>query len=72
MEREGILQQAFRRGVLCGMLVIVAANGVHWLITPMAHPDAGSVATALVVAQVVVCAVGAAWLYARRRTFEPA
>ena len=53
----------FGRGTVAGMLVILAADGVNWLITPMSHPEAGSAHQIAVIAQVVVCLAAAAWLY---------
>ncbi|HEX6587809.1 MAG TPA: hypothetical protein VF039_02210 [Longimicrobiales bacterium] len=60
-----------RRGAFLGSVftagLILAAAGGNWLITPMRHPDAGSVRTALVVLQIVVGVGLAVWANRRIR-----
>lgn len=51
--------------VLGIVLWFVAASGVHWLITPAAHPDASTLRHVWVWIQVVVCGV-AGWRLVRR------
>lgn len=46
-------------------LWFVAANGVHWLITPAAHPDASTFRYVWAWAEVVVCGL-AGWRLIRR------
>jgi hypothetical protein len=60
-------QKTFGAGMLAGALFIVAADTVHWLITPMSHPDASDARWAGVVAQGVICALVALWLVMRQR-----
>jgi hypothetical protein len=31
---------SFRAGVTAGMLLLIGASAVHWMITPVAHPTA--------------------------------
>ena len=52
-------------GALSGMLIMVAAFGGNWLITPMAHPDAGRLRTYGVIAQVLACTAAAIWSWTR-------
>ena len=66
MSSDKLLDHTFGRGALFGFLVTMAADGVHWLITPMAHPEASTARFYAVVAQIVVCIAVAAWLYVRR------
>ena len=51
----------FARGVLCGMLLMVAAASLHWFITPMAHPDATTLRAVGVATQTVASLLGAWW-----------
>lgn len=60
-------QKSFNTGMLAGALFIVAAQTVHWLITPMSHPDASDARWVGVVAQGVLCAAVALWLVLRQR-----
>lgn len=50
-------------GFLGGMMLAVAAAGVFWLITPMAHPGATTMQSLLVIAQVVLGTVLAVWCW---------
>ena len=45
------------------LLGFIAAQGVHWLITPMGHPGAGTLRTILVSMQVLACLAGIVWLW---------
>jgi hypothetical protein len=54
--------KGFERGVMCGLLVSLAAQGGHWLITPIAHPDASTARYVGVWMQIIICAAGAAYL----------
>ena len=60
-----------RRGAFLGSVftvgLVLAAAGGNWLITPMRHPDAGPVRTALVVLQIVVGVGLAVWANRRIR-----
>jgi hypothetical protein len=59
----------FLRGATAGMLLAIAADSVHWFITPAAH-QAGDVRRWLTIAQGVICLVVAIWL-ARHIPGEP-
>jgi hypothetical protein len=63
--------RGFWGGALFGMCLIIAANGVNWLITPMRHPNAGTAKTVAVIVQIVVAASVAIWLYLRQRRVPP-
>ena len=60
-------QRSFLNGVLCGMLLMVGVDGVHWFLTPLAHPEASTSQMLAVAAQVMLCFSVAAWLYGHRR-----
>lgn len=60
-------RQAFDWGTLAGMLFMVGANGVHWMITPMRHPHASPLETWSVIAQIVLGFGVGIYLYASRR-----
>ncbi|MGH7576541.1 MAG: hypothetical protein ACREM1_15625 [Longimicrobiales bacterium] len=51
-------------GVLVGMLLMVSANGLHWFITP-ADLEASTIRKVAVVAQVLVAAALALWVWRR-------
>lgn len=59
--------RVFNSGVLAGMLLMLAASGGHWLITPMRHPDATTLDRALVGVQVIVSFGVGLWLFWRHR-----
>jgi len=59
-------KKAFDRGLIAGVLLMLGAQGVYWFITPMSHPAAGSMQTALVVVQCLAGLGGGAWLIRRR------
>lgn len=61
-----ILNVSFARGNLCGMLLILAAFGLHWFNTP-SFAEASALRVAAVTGQVVICALGAVWLFAREK-----
>jgi len=50
-------------GFLGGMMLMVAASGANWLITPTAHPDATALRSLLVIGQVVLGTVLAVWCW---------
>lgn len=62
MKPAGINRARFF-GFLGGMMLMVAAQGVHWLINPLAHPDATALRSLLVIAQVVFGVVLAVWCW---------
>lgn len=55
---------------VAGMLTVVAADGVNWLVTP--HADASSARQIGVVLQVIVCAAVAWWCWRRSGRVAPA
>lgn len=59
--------RGFWGGALFGMCLMIAANGISWLVTPMRHPDAGTARTIAVFVQIVVSASVAVLLYVRQR-----
>lgn len=60
-------RQAFDWGTLAGMLFMLGAYGVHWMITPMSHPRAGPLETWSAVTQIVLGFGAGIYLYASRR-----
>jgi hypothetical protein len=62
MKPAGIHRARFF-GFLGGMMLMVAADGVHWLLTPLAHPDATALRSLLVIGQVVLGVVLAVWCW---------
>lgn len=64
-EGEVMNRSAFGSGVLAGMLLMVAALGVNWLITPARHPDAATGRYVATIVQIVVGIGVATWLYLR-------
>ncbi len=52
------------------VFAFVGAHAFHWFITPMRHPDAGALRTALVAVQALVGIGGAFWLLRSRRRPE--
>ena len=52
----------FDRGVLTGTLLMLGASAVHWLITPMRHPDASTLEHAWAIAQALGAFGTAGWL----------
>jgi hypothetical protein len=59
--------RGFWGGALFGMCLMIAANGITWLVTPFRHPDAGTARTIAVVVQIIVSSSVAVWLYVRQR-----
>ena len=55
----------FDHGLIAGVLLMLAASAVHWLLT--GHPDASPARTGAVTAQLVVGLGGAACLVRARR-----
>ena len=53
--------------VLGGLLVLVAARGGNWLITPMSHPGATTLDYVLTWAQIIVCLVAGIRLIRRSK-----
>ena len=47
-------QNRFYSGMLAGMLLMVAASGIHWFIAPMSHPNATALQRNGVIGQIVV------------------
>jgi len=67
-------QNRFYSGMLAGMLLMVAASGIHWFIM-VSHPNATALQRNGVIGQIVVGAAGAVWLIIRgrpRKSAEPA
>ena len=62
----------FVEGMTAGVLMMFAADGLHWFITPMSHPNATSFQTGWVVAQVLVGTIGVTWLIVRNRAAKTA
>jgi len=61
--------------MLAGMLLMVAASGIHWFIAPMSHPNATALQRNGVIGLIVVGAAAAVWLIIRgrpRKFAEPA
>jgi hypothetical protein len=52
--------------VAFALLLFIAAQGGHWFITPMRHPNATSLDHWLVALQTLACASAAIWVYRRR------
>ncbi len=57
----------FDAGMLAGMLLIFAARGGNWLITPASHPDSTPFQLWATVVGIVVCGVGVFALIKRHR-----
>lgn len=60
-------QDRFLAGVLCGVLLMWGADGIHWFITPVSHPDASTAQSLGVAAQVILSNGIAVWLWYRAR-----
>jgi hypothetical protein len=60
----------FDRGILAGMLIMVGAVSGNWLITPAQHPDASTLRTMGVVAQLVLGIGVGVWLIVRERSLQ--
>ena len=58
--------KAFDRGLLCGMLLMLAMKAFYWLIASW-HPQVGLVRTLLVILEGVLCLLAAALLAWRTR-----
>jgi hypothetical protein len=57
---------SFARGILCGMLLVLAAFGLHWFNSPSSE-GASALRAAAVTGQVVICGLWAVWLFAREK-----
>lgn len=55
----------FYRGAMTGMLFILAADSLHWFITPAAHPVASTARSIGVAVQAVLFLAGAWWFWRR-------
>ena len=60
-------RQAFDWGALAGMMIMVGAQGVHWMITPIGHPHASALQTWGVVVQIALGFGVGIYVYASRR-----
>jgi hypothetical protein len=49
--------------ILGFLLLVIAGKGGNWLITPMSHPDAGTLEYVFTWVQIVVCLVAAIRLH---------
>ena len=58
---------AFDRGLVAGVLLMLGAGAIHWFITPAAHPDPSSLQRVGTVIQAVAGFGGFAWLTWRNR-----
>jgi hypothetical protein len=61
-----MMERAFNRGLLAGVLLLLGGRALHWLLKP-AHQDASTRRVAVVAGQAAVGFAGSAWLAARRR-----
>lgn len=50
------------------LLVLIAARGGHWLITPMRHPDATLIDHLFVWGQIIICLAAGLRLIRRSKT----
>ena len=57
----------FDAGLIAGMLLILAAHGGNWLITPMGHPESTSFDTWVTMAGMAFCIVVAVVLMRKHR-----
>lgn len=61
--KSSAVNRARSFGFLGGLMLAMAAAGVFWLITPMAHPNATTLRSLLVITQVVLGVVLAVWCW---------
>jgi hypothetical protein len=61
-----MLERAFSRGLLAGVLLMLGGRALHWLLNPK-HQDAGTRRVAVVAGQAAAGFAGSAWLAARGR-----
>ena len=59
----------FDYGLMAGVLLMLAANAMHWLLT--SHRDATPARTSAVVVQMLVGIAGSIWLVRSRRRASP-
>ncbi len=55
-------RRAFVRGLLAGMLVMLASDALRWILSPAMHPSASSLRHGLAAAQGVLALLGAIML----------
>ncbi len=60
-------RNGFKSGVLVGMLLMMAAQAVYWLITPDSHPEASATRIYAVIGQGLLALAIAGWLTARTK-----
>lgn len=65
----GDTRAAFNRGVLTGLLAVIGASAVNWLISG-SHAGAPQTRRLAVIAQAVVGLGAAAWMWWRQRRVE--
>ena len=65
-------QNRFVSGMAAGVLLMVAASGMHWFIAPISHPNATVLQRNWVIGQIVIGAAGTAWLIIRDRSRKSA
>ena len=61
-------REAFNRGVLAGILLILAANAIYWFISAW-NPQVSLTKTLLLGVQALVCLGGAISLFLQRRRY---
>lgn len=59
-------RKAFDRGLLAGILIVIALDAVYWFISTW-QPNTSRTQTVLVIAQAIVSIVGAVWLLLGRK-----
>lgn len=59
-------RKAFDRGLLAGILIIIALDAIYWFISTW-QPDTSRLQTILVIVQALVSIVGAVWLLLGRK-----
>ncbi len=65
-------RNTFKSGVLVGLLLMIAAQAVHWLITSESHPAATPARTYSAIGQGVLALAVAGWLTAHAKKGEEA
>jgi hypothetical protein len=66
MEENQVMERAFNRGLLAGILLVLGGRALRWLLEP-AHQDASTRRVAVVAGQAAAALAGSAWLIASRR-----
>ncbi len=59
-------RKAFDRGLLAGILIVLALDAVYWFISTW-QPATSRIQTMLVVVQALLCILGAVWLLLGRK-----